>query len=110
MKENMKNAIKKIAEVLLWIFGIGITVCLLAGALAFVGFIVALCIGGEAATEICVFIHKTYFPWVIKITTIFSAFGLVGMYMKKAKALTISNDNENNNENNNEGKGEVSNS
>ena len=52
----------------------------------------AFCIGGETATEISVFIHKTYFPWVIKFTTIFAAFGLLGMYLKRVKALTVSND------------------
>ena len=98
MKENVKVTMKKITDVILWIFGIGITACLIAGALSLVGFLVALCIGGETATEICVFIHKTYFPWVIRFTTIFAFFGLIGMYMSKAKALTVSNDTKDNEE------------
>ena len=81
--------LKKISNVILKIFGIGITLCLFAGGLSIVGFIVALCIGGEAATAICVFIHKTYFPWVIIFTSIFAGFGLLGMYMNKIQALTI---------------------
>ena len=92
MKENVKTTIKKITDVILWIFGIGVTICLIAGAISLIGFLIALCIGGETATEICVFIHKTYFPWVIKFTTIFTGLGLIGMYLSKSKALTISNE------------------
>ena len=81
---------KKVSDLFLKIFGIGVTVCLFAGAIAFVGFFVALCIGGESATEICVFIHKTYFPWVIRFTSVFSFSGLIGMYMNRMSSLTIS--------------------
>ena len=93
MNEKVKAIINKVKEVCLWIFGIGVTVCVLAGALSLLGFIVALCIGGEAATNLSVFIHKSYFPWVIKFTTIFAAFGLLGMYLSKTKALTVSSEN-----------------
>ena len=84
---------KKISDILLYIFGTGVTVCLFAGALAFLGFVVALIIGGETATELCVFIHKTYFPWVITATSLFVGFGLVGMYFSKKKALSITKEN-----------------
>lgn len=80
---------KKISDIILRIFGIGVTVCLFAGAVAILGFIAALIIGGETATQICVFIHKTYFPYVIQITSIFVGLGLIGMYMNKIKALTV---------------------
>ena len=83
---------KKINEFLLWIFGVGVTLCVFAGALALVGFVAALCIGGETATKLCVFIHKEYFPWVIQFTSIFTGFGLVGMYFSKKKSLTLSTD------------------
>lgn len=94
MKENVNTTIKKITDIILWIFGIGTTICLLAGALSLVGFLVALCIGGDTATEICTFVHKTYFPWIIRFTTIFAVFGLLGMYMNKVKILTVSSDTE----------------
>lgn len=81
---------KKFSDILLKIFSVGIISALFAGALALVGFIVAMFIGGETATEICVFIHKTYFPYVIRFTSVFVAFGLVGMYLSKVKALTVS--------------------
>ncbi len=80
---------KKVSNVILWIFGIGETLCLFAGAISIVGFIVALCIGGEIAPQICVFIHKTYFPWVIKFAALFTGFGLLGMYLTKKKSLSV---------------------
>ena len=80
---------QKVSKVLLTIFGIGALLTLFAGGLALVGFIVALCIGGETATEMCVFIHKTYFPYVIQVCSVSVAFGIVGMYCGKLKALTM---------------------
>lgn len=81
---------KKVSDILLKIFGVGCLLVLLAGALAAVGFGAALCIGGEAATQICVFIHKTYFPYVIQGTSVVVGIGLIGMYLSKVKALSIS--------------------
>lgn len=83
---------KKVSNIILWIFGIGVTLCVLAGGLSLLGFIVAMCIGGETATSMCVFIHKEYFPWVIKFTSIFTGFGLLGMYLTRKKSLTIAAD------------------
>lgn len=82
---------KKISDIILTIFGIGITLCLFAGSISIIGFIFALIIGGETATEICVFIHKTYFPIVITFSSIFSGLGLIGLYLKKTKALVLEN-------------------
>lgn len=82
---------KKISKVLLTIFSVGVIATLFAGGLAFVGYVVALVIGGEAATELCVFIHKEYFPWVIKICSISTGLGLIGMYLSKKKALSVEN-------------------
>ncbi len=80
---------KKIGNILLYIFAVGIIICLLAGAFSLIGYIVALFIGGETATEMCVFIHKQYFPIVIKFTSVFAGVGLLGMYFNKVTALTI---------------------
>ena len=96
--EKARSIINKIKEGCLWVFGIGVTVCVLAGALSLLGFIVAICIGGETATDISVFIHKSYFPWIIRFTTIFAAFGLLGMYLSKTKALTLSSGDNSNEE------------
>lgn len=83
---------KKITNIIVTVFGIGVMLCLFAGGLAFIGFVIAGCIGGETATEICVFIHKVYFPVVIRITSIVVGMGLIGMYMGRVKALSISKD------------------
>lgn len=80
---------KKAVDTMLWIFGVGVMVCLFAGGLAFLGFGVALCIGGDVATEMCVFIHKTYFPYVIRFTSVFVGIGLLGMYLGRVKALSL---------------------
>lgn len=78
---------KKVSEILLKIFAYGIIACLFAGGLSLVGYLVALVIGGESATALCLWVFKTYLPWVIKATSIFTLFGLIGMYLSKQKAL-----------------------
>lgn len=85
-----ENVMKKISDIILTIFGVGITVCLFAGGITLLGFIVAMCIGGDVATQICVFIHKTYFPIVIQFASVFTGLGLLGMYLTKKRALTVS--------------------
>ena len=80
---------KKLNNVLLTFFGIGIIVVLFAGALSVVGYIIALFVGGTVATDICTFVFKSYLPWVIKATSIFAGIGLVTMYLSKQKALSV---------------------
>lgn len=79
---------KKIADVLLKIFAYGVIACLFAGGLSLVGYLVAMVIGGETATSMCLWVFKTYLPWVIKFTSVFTGIGLIGMYLGKQKALT----------------------
>lgn len=85
---------KKISSVLLRLFAIGVLVTLFAGALSLVGYLVAFVIGGETATKLCTFIYKEYFPVVIQICSVSVLFGLIGMYLKKEKALTFSEEKE----------------
>ena len=79
----------KVGKIFLRIFSIGVLLTLFAGGITILGFATALIIGGEMATNICVFIHKEYFPWVIRICSVSAAFGLIGMYINKTKALSI---------------------
>ena len=79
---------KKASDILLKIFAYGIIACLFAGGLSLVGYFVALIIGGESATALCLWVFKTYLPWVIKATLIFTLIVLIGMYLNKQKALT----------------------
>ena len=85
---------KKISNVLLRLFAIGVLVTLLAGALSLVGYLVAFIIGGETATQLCEFIYKEYFPVVIRVCSVSVLFGLIGMYLKKQKALTFTEEKE----------------
>ena len=78
---------KKVSDILLKIFAYGIIACLFAGGLSLVGYLVALIICGESATALCLWVFKTYMPWVIKATSIFTLIGLIGMYLSKQKAL-----------------------
>lgn len=80
---------KKISNVLLTIFSVGVLLTLFAGAVSILGYIVAMIIGGETATLICGFIKNDYYPWVIKITSVAVGCGLLGMYLSKVKALTV---------------------
>lgn len=79
----------KIKELLMNIFAIGMLLCFFAGALLCPIYIVAMFIGGETATSICLFAFGTYLPWVIRFTSIFAGIGLLGMYLSKQKALTV---------------------
>lgn len=89
MKKINDKIIRKISDIFLTVFGVGVTICLFAGGITLLAFIVAMCLGGETATKICIFIHKTYFPIVIQFAAIFTGFGLLGMYLTKKSALTV---------------------
>ena len=84
----MKEKMKKFSEVLKLIFGYGIMITLFAGGLTFFGYVAALCIGGETATAICIFLYKTVIPVIVYITTIMILLGLVAMYFAGEMALT----------------------
>lgn len=84
----MKEMMKKVSGVLKIIFGYGIMICLFVGGLTFFGYLAALFIGGEAATEICVFIYKKIVPVMVYCTTCLVLLGLVAMYCAGEKALT----------------------
>ncbi|HEY8462986.1 MAG TPA: hypothetical protein VIM29_03040 [Bacillota bacterium] len=83
---------KKINEVLYKLFGWGIYISLVAGGLAFFGFLLGIIIGGASATQLAVFLHKQYFPIIIKIASITIGLGLVGMYLNKEQALSLVTD------------------
>ena len=80
---------KKISSILLKLFSIGVLLSLFAGAASFLGYIFALIVGGELATEICSAIYTQYFPIIIRVCSISVGLGLVGMYWDKKKALNV---------------------
>jgi len=73
------------------IYGYGILICLFVGGLMTFGFVAAFIVGGETATAICVYIHKTIFPKLIYLSNICIIIGLVKMYLVGEKALTAGN-------------------
>ena len=79
---------KKIAQFLRNVFGAGIALSLLCGVLCFLGYVTALCIGGQPAAEICAFLSKSAMPWVIRGTSVLVLLGLVIMYLGGETALT----------------------
>lgn len=85
---KFKEILQKISKVLSTVFGCGIVLSLFVGGLTFFGYLAALIIGGETATEICTFIYKTILPVVIKTSTIMVLLGLVIMYLNGEVALT----------------------
>ena len=84
----MKETLKKISDVCKIIFGYGIEIVLFAGGLTFFGYLAALFIGGETATNICTWIYKSFVPVIIYTSTVLILFGLLSMYLAGEKALT----------------------
>lgn len=89
----MKKLLKAIIKVLDTIYSYGIIVCLFAGGLMFFGFVAAFIIGGQTATDICVFIQKKIFAFLIYGGNVIVCLGLLSMYLKKQKSLTVTDEN-----------------
>ena len=85
---KIKEIIKKISGFLSKIFSVGILLSLFVGGLTFFGYLAALVIGGETATEICTFLYKSVLPICIKTSTIMVLLGLAIMYLNGEIALT----------------------
>lgn len=79
---------KKISNILQFLFGWGIFISLFVGGLTFLGYVLALIIGGEVAEKICQFLYKDLNPVLIYISTISVVIGLVKMYLNKEIALS----------------------
>lgn len=88
----MKEIRNKIAVILKYLYGIGIAMTLFAGAISFLGYVVAFVIGGETATEICVFLYKKVYPVIIYVSSVSVLMGLVKMYFAGEKGLTSSSE------------------
>ena len=84
-----KEIMKKIATVIGYVYGYGIMICLFAGGLTFLGYIAALIIGGDVATQICTVIYKKIFPVIITTSTVMVLLGILKMYLSGETALSI---------------------
>ena len=79
---------KKIIDILKFIFGWGILISLLVGGLTFLGYVFAIIIGGDVAEKICLFIYKKITPILIYISTSSVLLGLIKMYLNGEIALS----------------------
>lgn len=79
---------KKLVNILKFIFGWGILISLLVGGLTFLGYIFALIIGGDLAQSICFVIYKKIIPVLIYISIISVIIGLIKMYINGEVALS----------------------
>ena len=84
----MKEILKKISDVLKAVFGYGIMITLLLGALSFFAYVAALIVGGEAAALICDFTYNVVLKITIYASTVIILIGLLAMYLAGEKALT----------------------
>lgn len=88
----MKKILKVISKILDYVYGWGIFVCLFVGGITFFGYVAAFIIGGETAALICNFIYKTVFKILIYGGNVIVLVGLLNMYIKNQKSLTVSDD------------------
>ena len=88
----MKKILKVISKILDYVYGWGIFICLFVGGLTFFGYVAAFIIGGETAAVICDFIYKTVFKILIYGGNVIVLVGLLNMYIKNQKSLTVSGD------------------
>ena len=84
----MKKVLEVIQNVLERVFGYGMLTMLLVGALSFIGYMIALALGGPIAEGICVFIYKSVYPILITCTSALVLLGLLSMYLKGEEALS----------------------
>ena len=72
------------------VYGIGILIALLVGGISFLGYLAALIIGGDTATQICIFIYKTVYPVLFCFASCTALFGLLKMYIAGEKSMVPS--------------------
>ena len=82
---------KRLINILSYIYGTGVALALFAGGLSFFGYLAAFCIGGETATAICVFIYKTLYPILFCFSSGIALLGLLKMYLAGEKSMVPGN-------------------
>ena len=85
----MKKFLEKTCNVLGVIYGYGILITLFAGGLTFFGYVVALCIGGDVAAQICEILYKHVFKIIIIASSCVVILGIIKMYLSGEVALSI---------------------
>ena len=85
---KISDICKKISKVMKMVFGYGVMIALFAGSLTFLGYVVAIIIGGDTGALIAEVIYKHIIPVIIYISTSMILLGLVSMYLAGEYALT----------------------
>jgi hypothetical protein len=80
---------EKIFSILNKIYGIVLLASFFAGIFPLIPFVVAIIVGGPIAEQICLFIYKQYYPWVIAAASISVIVGLIAMYVGKLQTFSI---------------------
>jgi len=86
----MKELKKKLISAIDLIYGWVIYICLFVGGSMFFGYLAAFVVGGETAALICDIIYNKIFKVLIYVGNVTILLGLVNMYLKKQKSLTMS--------------------
>lgn len=87
-KQKVIKKLERPVSICKIIFGYGIMISLFVGALTMLGFVFAICVGGDLAVQICAIIKKYIIPAITYTSTVMVLFGLVIMYMSGQSALT----------------------
>lgn len=85
----MKKILLNISKVCEFVYGWVIYICLFVGGLTFFGYAAALIIGGDIAAQICDIIYNYIFKYLIYAGNVAVLIGLLNMYIKKQKSLSI---------------------
>jgi hypothetical protein len=83
----MKKIRERTAKILTYIYAMGISVTLFAGAISVFGYIAAIIVGGEIASQICNFIYNDFYPIIVYSSSISILVGLLKMYVSGEKSL-----------------------
>lgn len=89
-REKMIEKLKKPVSICKIIFGYGIMIALFVGGLMFIGYLLAIIVGGDTAAAICSFMKTYIAPFIIYLGTIMVLFGLILMYLSGEVALSAS--------------------
>lgn len=92
----MKEFRTKLSKILAYIYGTGIALALFAGAISFLGYLVAIIIGGPTAAHICAFIYKQIYPILFYLSSGSILLGLVKMYVAGEKTMVPNSPNKKN--------------
>lgn len=88
LKKSFIEKIAKPVSICKTIFGYGIMISLFIGGLTLLGYIFALCVGGNLAVEICEIIKEYVIPAITYTSTIMVLFGIILMYLSGESALS----------------------